>query len=121
MSTNVKSATRKGLLPDYHSILAIIFNIIHVFFSKTFLFFLFSLQHGGQIRNSSCVTSHESGLYLISTNQHTHSIKFFNTNPFHSKKLRSLCGQLLRAQHVLVILKESSYFKRFASYYVLLS
>ena len=55
-------------------------------------------------------------IYLISTNQHTHSIKFFNTNPFHSKKLRSLCGQLLRAQRlgVLVILKESSYFKRFA-------
>ena len=36
MSTNVKRATRKGLLPDYDSILAIIFNIIHVFFSKTF-------------------------------------------------------------------------------------
>ena len=36
MSTNVKRATRKGLLPDYYSILAIIFNIIHVFFSKTF-------------------------------------------------------------------------------------
>ena len=39
MSTNVKRATRKGLLPDYYSILAIIFNIIHVFFSETFLFF----------------------------------------------------------------------------------
>ena len=36
MSTNVKRATRKGFLPDYYSILAIIFNIIHVFFSKTF-------------------------------------------------------------------------------------
>ena len=36
MSTNVKRATRKGLLSDYYSILAIIFNIIHVFFSKTF-------------------------------------------------------------------------------------
>ena len=36
ISTNVKRATRKGLLPDYYSILAIIFNIIHVFFSKTF-------------------------------------------------------------------------------------
>ena len=36
MSTNVKRATRKGLLPDYYSILAIIFNIIHVFFSKIF-------------------------------------------------------------------------------------
>ena len=36
MSTNVKRATRKRLLPDYYSILAIIFNIIHVFFSKTF-------------------------------------------------------------------------------------
>ena len=36
MSTNVKRATRKGPLPGYHSILAIIFNIIHVFFSKTF-------------------------------------------------------------------------------------
>ena len=36
MSTNVKRATRKGLLPDYYSILATIFNIIHVFFSKTF-------------------------------------------------------------------------------------
>ena len=60
MSTNVKRVTRKGLLPDYYSILAIIFNIIHVFFSKTFLF---SLQHGGQIRSSLCVTSRESGLY----------------------------------------------------------
>ena len=39
MSTNVKRATRKGLLPDYYSILAIIFNIIQVFFSKTFLLF----------------------------------------------------------------------------------
>ena len=39
MSTNVKRATTKGLLPDYHSILTIIFNIIHVLFSKTFLFF----------------------------------------------------------------------------------
>ena len=39
MSTNVKRATRKGLLPDYYSILAIIFNIIHVFFSKTFFVF----------------------------------------------------------------------------------
>ena len=92
MSTNVKRATRKGLLPDYHSILAIIFNIIHVFFSKTFLFFFCfrffkdmiergmlntasrlqmeclwfaSLQHGGQIRSSSCVTSRESGLFTI--------------------------------------------------------
>ena len=37
MSTNVKRATRKGLSPAYYSILAIIFNIIHVFFSKTFL------------------------------------------------------------------------------------
>ena len=36
MSTNVKRASRKGLLPDYYSILAIIFNIIHVFFSRTF-------------------------------------------------------------------------------------
>ena len=36
MSTNVKRSTRKGLLPDYYSILAIICNIIHVFFSKTF-------------------------------------------------------------------------------------
>ena len=43
MSTNVKRATRKGLLPDYYSILAIIFNIIHVFFSKTFfVLFCFS-------------------------------------------------------------------------------
>ena len=66
MSTNVKRATRKGLLPDYHSILAIIFNIIHVFFSKTFfVLFLFSLQHGGQIRSSSCVTSRESGLLCV--------------------------------------------------------
>ena len=36
MSTNVKRATRKRLLPDYYSILAIILNIIRVFFSKTF-------------------------------------------------------------------------------------
>ena len=36
MSTNVKRATTKGLSPDYNSILAIIFNIIHVFFSETF-------------------------------------------------------------------------------------
>ena len=36
MSTNVKSATTKGLSPDYNSILTIIFNIIHVFFSETF-------------------------------------------------------------------------------------
>ena len=65
MSTNVKRATRKGLLPDYHSILAIIFNIIHMFFFKNFFCsFLFSLQHGGQIRCSSCVTSRESGLLL---------------------------------------------------------
>ena len=79
MSTDVKRATRKDLLPDYHSILAIIFNIIHVFFSKTFfVLFLFSLQHGGQIRSSSCLTSRESGLYT----------KFANTPP--AQKLR-LC------------------------------
>ena len=66
MSTNVKRATRKGLLPDYYSILAIIFNIIHVFFSKTFfVLFLFSLQHGGQTRSSSCVTSRESSLLTV--------------------------------------------------------
>ena len=36
MSPNVKRATTKGLSPDYSSILAIIFNNIHVFFSETF-------------------------------------------------------------------------------------
>ena len=42
MSTNVKRATRKGLLLDYYSILVIIFNIIHVFFFKNvFVLFCF--------------------------------------------------------------------------------
>ena len=61
MSTNVKRATRKGLLPDYHSILAIIFNIIHVFFSKTFFVFPPTWRPN---THSSCVTSRESGLYI---------------------------------------------------------
>ena len=55
MSTNVKRATRKGLLPDY-----LLFNISdyiqyysRIFFKNVFCSFLFSLQHGGQIRSSS--------------------------------------------------------------------
>ena len=72
MSTNVKRATRKGLLPDYYSTLAIIFNISdyiqyysRIFFKNFFCSFLFSLQHGVQIRSSSCVTSRESGLLMM--------------------------------------------------------
>ena len=66
MSTNEKRATRKGLLPNYYSVLAIIFNIIHVFFSKTFfvLFCFPSNMAAKLIRSSSCVTSRESGLYM---------------------------------------------------------
>ena len=66
MSTNVKRATRKDLLPDYYS-----FNISdyiqyysRIFFKNFFCSFLFSLQHGGQIRSSLYVTSRESGQYV---------------------------------------------------------
>ena len=62
MSTNVKRATTKDLLPDYYSILAIIFNIIHVFFSKTF-FVLFCFPSNMAAKYAvRHVTSRESGL-----------------------------------------------------------
>ena len=63
MSTNVKRATRKGLLPDYYSNISdYIQYYSRIFFKNFFCSSLFSLQHGGQIRSSSCVTSRESAL-----------------------------------------------------------
>ena len=76
MSTNVKRATRKGLLPDYHSILEIIFNIIHVFFSKTFfVLFCFPSNMAAKYAVRHGVTSHESGLLPISDNVSAWSYK----------------------------------------------
>ena len=67
MSTNVKRATRKGLLLDYYSILEIIFNIIHVFFSKTFfVLFCFPSNMAAKYAVRRGVTSCESGLYIMS-------------------------------------------------------
>ena len=90
MSTNVKRATRKGLLPDYYSILVIIFNIIDVFFSKTF-FVLFCFPSNMAAKYAvRHLWRHAKVVYFYFFKKTVSKTKFINqNNPFQSENIKS--------------------------------
>ena len=67
---------------------------------KNFLFvFLFSLQHGGQIRSSSCVTSHESGLFVTMLITKIIIFKAFHISNMNMNMNISRCLYTFHQQH----------------------
>ena len=98
MSTNVKRVTRKGLLPDYYSILAIIFNIIHVFFSKTF-FVLF------------CFPSNMAAKYAVC---HSDVARKWSIQGFHQPRSQGLRGETVTKTLVKFVLSFQNFGKKIA-------